>query len=137
MEFLVKRDDLHETRLLEDDAEPPEIEDGQALLAVDTFGMTANNVTYAVFGEAMSYWDFFPAPDGWGRMPIWGFASVRAGRRRASSRAPASTAICRPPRTSWSRRSESTSAASSTPRRTEPRCPPPTRATAWPTPTRF
>src|SRR4051794_596921 len=27
-------------------------------------------------GEAMSYWDFFPAPDGWGRVPMWGFAEV-------------------------------------------------------------
>jgi len=49
---------------------------GQALLRVDTFGLTANNVTYAVFGEAMSYWDFFPAEQGWGRVPMWGFAEV-------------------------------------------------------------
>ena len=49
---------------------------GQALLRVDTFGLTANNVTYAVMGEAMSYWDFFPAEDGWGRVPMWGFAEV-------------------------------------------------------------
>jgi hypothetical protein len=33
-------------------------------------------VTYAVFGEAMSYWNFFPAEEGWGRMPVWGFADV-------------------------------------------------------------
>ncbi len=24
----------------------------------------------------MNYWDFFPAPDGWGRVPMWGFAEV-------------------------------------------------------------
>ena len=24
----------------------------------------------------MSYWDFFPAEDGWGRVPMWGFAEV-------------------------------------------------------------
>ena len=53
-----------------------EIDAGQALLRVDTFGLTANNVTYAVFGEAMSYWDFFPAEPGWGRVPMWGFAEV-------------------------------------------------------------
>jgi hypothetical protein len=29
-----------------------------------------------VFGESMNYWDFFPAPEGWGRMPVWGFAEV-------------------------------------------------------------
>jgi hypothetical protein len=27
-------------------------------------------------GKAMSYWDFFPAEDGWGRVPMWGFAEV-------------------------------------------------------------
>jgi hypothetical protein len=24
----------------------------------------------------MMYWNFFPAPDGWGRVPVWGFADV-------------------------------------------------------------
>ena len=27
-------------------------------------------------GEAMSYWEFFPALPGWGRVPMWGFAEV-------------------------------------------------------------
>ncbi len=73
-DFLVKRDDLRECRVAESSL--PEIDAGQALLRVDTFGLTANNVTYAVFGEAMSYWDFFPAEPGWGRVPMWGFAEV-------------------------------------------------------------
>jgi hypothetical protein len=73
-DFLVKRDDLRECRLAESAA--PELGPGQALLRVDSFGLTANNVTYAVMGEAMSYWDFFPAADGWGRVPMWGFAEV-------------------------------------------------------------
>jgi hypothetical protein len=73
-DFLVKRDDLRECRISE--APAPEIETGEALLRIDTFGLTANNVTYAVFGEAMRYWDFFPAEDGWGRVPMWGFAEV-------------------------------------------------------------
>lgn len=73
-DFLVKRDDLRECRIAESEA--PSLEPGQALLAVDSFGLTANNVTYAVMGEAMSYWDFFSAADGWGRVPMWGFAEV-------------------------------------------------------------
>ncbi len=73
-DFLVKRDDLRECRVAESGA--PELAAGQALLRVATFGLTANNVTYAVFGDAMKYWDFFPAPDGWGRLPMWGFAEV-------------------------------------------------------------
>jgi hypothetical protein len=79
MDFLVAKDDLHRCRFAE--SEPPELQDGQAQLRVDAFGLTANNITYAMFGEAMSYWSFFPAEDGWGRVPVWGFAEVTASRR--------------------------------------------------------
>lgn len=72
--FLVKRDDLRTSRIAE--SEVPEPEPGQARLRVDTFGLTANNITYAVFGDRMSYWKFFPGPEGWGRVPMWGFAEV-------------------------------------------------------------
>ena len=71
-DFLVKLGDLRECRVAA--SELPELEPGQALLRVETFGLTANNITYAVLGEMMSYWDFFPAEDGWGRVPMWGFA---------------------------------------------------------------
>ena len=73
-DFLVKRDDLRESRIA--DSEVPGLEPGQALLRVDKFGLTANNITYALMGEAMSYWAFFPAEEGWGRVPMWGFAEV-------------------------------------------------------------
>ncbi len=53
-----------------------ELAGGQVLLAIDAFALTANNITYAVFGEAMNYWDFFPAPQGYGRVPVWGFALI-------------------------------------------------------------
>jgi hypothetical protein len=75
--FEARRDDLRRTRFL--DLATPELEPGQALLAVDAFGLTSNNITYAVLGEAMSYWKFFPAAEeGWGRIPVWGFARVAA-----------------------------------------------------------
>ncbi|MGZ5342284.1 MAG: DUF2855 family protein, partial [Solirubrobacterales bacterium] len=78
-DFLIKRGDLHRTRFAE--AEAPEPRDGEAVLAVERFGLTANNITYAVMGEAMNYWEFFPAEeDGWGRMPVWGFATVSSSR---------------------------------------------------------
>ena len=74
-DFLVKRDDLRECRIAESSV--PELEQGQALLRVERFGLSANNITYAVLGQAMSYWDFFPAAqEGWGRVPMWGFAEV-------------------------------------------------------------
>jgi hypothetical protein len=73
-DFVVRRSDLHDCRVVE--SRVPELEPGQAVLRVDKFGLTANNVTYAVLGEAMSYWDFFPAGSGWGHVPMWGFAVV-------------------------------------------------------------
>ena len=63
-DFLIKRGDLHETRF--EEVEPPAAGDGEAVLEVESFGLTANNITYAVMGEAMSYWNHFPAPEGWG-----------------------------------------------------------------------
>jgi hypothetical protein len=74
MDFLVAKDDLHRTCF--DDAPAAELEPGQARLRVDRFGLTSNNITYATFGEAMSYWSFFAAEQGWGRVPVWGFADV-------------------------------------------------------------
>ena len=65
---------MSETRFAESEA--PEIEDGQVLLGVDAFGLTTNNITYAVMGETMNYWNFFPAEDGWAHMPVWGYADV-------------------------------------------------------------
>lgn len=72
----VARDDLSRTALLE--GEIPEIGAGEALLRVDRVGVTANNVTYGVLGEALRYWEFFPTRSGWGLVPLWGFAEVVA-----------------------------------------------------------
>jgi hypothetical protein len=79
VDFLVAKDDLHRCRFL--DAGAAELEPGQARLRVDAFGLTSNNITYAKFGEAMSYWSFFPAEDGWGRVPVWGFGEVSESRQ--------------------------------------------------------
>ena len=59
MDFELNRKDLHDSRFVV--GEPPSLADGEALLRVESFGLTANNITYAVFGDAMNYWDFFPA----------------------------------------------------------------------------
>jgi hypothetical protein len=77
-DLLVDRTDLATTEVVEQAV--PDPGDGEVVLRVDRVGMTANNVTYAVFGDDLRYWDFFPVPsdaDGrWGRVPLWGFAEV-------------------------------------------------------------
>ena len=80
VDFLVRRDDLRTTRWPSPTPRSLAPANGQALLRVDHFAFTANNVTYAVAGDLLSYWNFFPAEAGWGRVPVWGFADVVASR---------------------------------------------------------
>lgn len=72
--FLVNRGDISKHQI--DTAEASDLAEGEVLLKVAHFSFTANNVTYAAFGDAMKYWDFFPAKDGFGLVPVWGFADV-------------------------------------------------------------
>ena len=78
VDFLVRRDDFRTTRFAASDAASLAPANGQALLRIDRFAFTANNVTYAAAGDLLNYWSFFPAEAGWGRIPVWGFADVVA-----------------------------------------------------------
>jgi hypothetical protein len=79
VDFEVNRKDLHDTRIVNGD--PPRLADGEALLRIESFGLTSNNITYAVFGDAMNYWDFFPASDpDRGKLNVWGYAHVEESR---------------------------------------------------------
>jgi hypothetical protein len=80
---------MHTTRLLTDkkaldhtridEVPSPPAAQGEAILRVRRLALTTNNITYAAFGEAMQYWEFFPTGQpGWGHMPAWGFADVEA-----------------------------------------------------------
>jgi hypothetical protein len=84
LDFLVERADLRRCKFVAAPAaEAIDLQAGQALLRVDRFAFTANNVTYAVAGDMLSYWSFFPAQlaqPGWGRIPVWGFADVLRSR---------------------------------------------------------
>jgi hypothetical protein len=72
-ELHVKRDTLGSIRAVTRDlAAGP----GEVLLHIERFALTANNMTYAAHGVDMAYWGFFPAPDGFGIVPVWGFAKV-------------------------------------------------------------
>jgi hypothetical protein len=73
--FAITRNDLRQTRWTE--VAPAALPDGHVRLRVDAFALTANNITYAAFGEKMSYWAFFPTGDATtGCIPVWGFAEV-------------------------------------------------------------
>ena len=74
IDFLVRKDQLADTELRETPRRP--LAEGQVRLGVEKFALTANNITYAAFGETMNYWGFYPAESGWGRIPVWGFGNV-------------------------------------------------------------
>jgi Protein of unknown function (DUF2855) len=75
LDFLVRRDRIAEHRVAAAVETPPG--PGEAELAIDLFGLTANNVSYGVFGDRLSYWKFFACSQAeWGRIPVWGFATV-------------------------------------------------------------
>src|SRR5688572_3296017 len=79
--FLVQRNDLRQTRIAGDPAATLPLAPGEVRARIDLFALTSNNVTYGAFGEAMHYWDFFPCDvEGFGRIPVWGFAEIVESR---------------------------------------------------------
>ena len=82
----IDRDDVKQASLV-DDPSPP-LAPGQVRVHLDSYAMTANNITYAVFGKPaglfgpdkngrdQGYWDFFAERGEPGRLPVWGFATV-------------------------------------------------------------
>lgn len=89
MQFEVNRADFYDTRAVTisttstpTETSPNELQLGQIRLTVERFALTTNNITYAVAGEMLDYWGFFPADepgaDGkrWGRIPAMGLGSV-------------------------------------------------------------
>ena len=70
----VNRTSIGDTRLIDD--APVPLEEQEVRLRIDRFAITANNVTYAVFGDVLGYWTFFPTESPWGRVPAMGWADV-------------------------------------------------------------
>jgi hypothetical protein len=75
------------TRIVEQSLSESNLVDQQVLVKIHKFALTANNVTYAVVGEKIGYWQFFPPVeqpgddvDEWGVLPVWGFAEIVASK---------------------------------------------------------
>lgn len=77
-DILVARNDLSRTSI--EPAPKVALTDDQVAVRIDEFALTANNITYGVAGDSMRYWNFYPARAGMGRIPVWGFATVRESR---------------------------------------------------------
>jgi hypothetical protein len=80
-DFIVARNDLEQCKTIETELPGADALPADALLVkVDHFAFTANNITYAMLGEQLRYWQLFPAPAGYGNIPVWGFGEVIASR---------------------------------------------------------
>jgi hypothetical protein len=80
-DFIVARNDLQQCKFIEtlvpDAAALP---DEALLIKIDRFAFTANNITYALLGDQLKYWQLFPAPENFGNIPVWGFGEVIASK---------------------------------------------------------
>jgi hypothetical protein len=72
--LLVNKFAISETRI--ETSPPVELTAGQCRMRIERVGLTANNISYALTGDKMQYWQFFPASDPWVCVPAWGFATV-------------------------------------------------------------
>ncbi|HCJ21359.1 MAG TPA: DUF2855 domain-containing protein, partial [Erythrobacter sp.] len=74
----VRKNAIGEARLV--DCDQGKLADDAVRLEIESFSVTANNVTYAVVGDGFGYWNFFPVQgagtDGMGIVPMWGHARV-------------------------------------------------------------
>lgn len=78
MHLEIDRADITSTRVVPTE-KPATAPADSVVLRLDSFALTANNVSYAVAGDFLDYWGFFPASEpGWGRLPVMGFATVTA-----------------------------------------------------------
>jgi len=76
MHFEIDRTNITKHRFVETSV--PSLQDGEVAMALQEFALTSNNVSYALSGDFLDYWGFFPTEDGWGRLPVMGFGVVTA-----------------------------------------------------------
>lgn len=71
----INRSDIRHSRI----AETPVLTTtgpGQVVMRLDRFALTSNNVSYAMGGDFLDYWGFFPTEAGFGRLPTMGYGII-------------------------------------------------------------
>jgi len=54
----INKADIRQHRIATPDALA--LEDGQVRLSLESFALTSNNISYALSGDFLDYWGFFP-----------------------------------------------------------------------------
>jgi len=73
-ELWVNRENYRETKIMGSASRT--LADAEIRVRIEKFGLTSNNVSYAVSGDMIGYWKYYPADEPWGKVPVWGIAEV-------------------------------------------------------------
>ncbi|MEN9646996.1 MAG: hypothetical protein RL238_3665 [Actinomycetota bacterium] len=77
-ELHVNRRSFGETRLVTSPLAP--LAPGHVRVDIERYALTANNITYAQFGDMLAYWDFYPVfgddRPTWGHVPCMGWGRI-------------------------------------------------------------
>jgi len=78
-EIWIDRKDFRKTKIVS--GQSASLADGDVLVRIDKFALTSNNVGYALSGDFIGYWGYYPTgEDGWGKLTVWGIAEVVESR---------------------------------------------------------
>ncbi len=77
----INKSDIRQHRIAAPGAAP--LQSGQVRLSLESFALTSNNISYALSGDFLDYWGFFPTEAGWGRLPAMGFGVITESQNDA------------------------------------------------------
>ena len=77
----IDKSDIRQHRIASAEAAP--LQAGQVRLSLESFALTSNNISYALSGDFLDYWGFFPTEAGWGRLPAMGFGVITESQNEA------------------------------------------------------
>ena len=72
--FLVEKQNIY--KVSKGSLDKSELNDGEIRFKVQKYALTSNNITYAVSGFQLKYWEFFPVDETNGIIPVWGYGEV-------------------------------------------------------------
>jgi hypothetical protein len=72
--FVVNKEKLDQTVFIEKNIPP--LQESEVLFEVEKYYLSSSNITYAVTGNKLKYWDFFPQKDNYGAIPVWAYLRV-------------------------------------------------------------
>ena len=80
-DFIFNPDDFRDAKFVSGASyDTDTLTDGEVIIEIDRLALTANTISYGIAGKSglIRYLESFPAPQGYARMPFWGFGNIVA-----------------------------------------------------------